>query len=161
MNRHVASAAFLAAALAAAPLAAEVAPGDIVWAEDGSIAESLTGTPGNAEEGQKIMTTNALGNCVACHQISAMPDVPFQGTIAPELEGAAERWSEAQLRGIVVDAKKTFPESFMPGMYKVGPFIRVGDAFKGTAPEGGPESVQPILSAQQVEDVVAYLMTLK
>ena len=161
MNRHVASAAFLAAALAAAPLAAEVAPGDIVWAEDGSIAESLTGTPGNAEEGQKVMTTNALGNCVACHQISTMPEVPFHGTIAPELEGAAERWSEAQLRGIVVDAKKTFPESFMPGMYKVGPFIRVGDGYKGTAPEGGPESVKPILTAQQVEDVVAYLMTLK
>lgn len=114
---------------------ADVAPTDVVWAEDGSIAESLTGTPGNVDEGKRIMTTNALGNCVACHTIATMPDVPFHGTIAPELQGSADRWTEAQLRGIVVDAKHTFPDSFMPGMYKVGPFIRPGVAFTAKAPE--------------------------
>ncbi len=159
MTRHVVTAAAavaLAAGIASAALA-EIAPADIKW-QDGAIAESLTGTPGDAESGKKIMTTNALGNCVACHSIATMPDVPFHGTIAPELAGAASRYSEAQLRGIVVDAKHTFEGSFMPGMYKVGPFIRPGDAYTGKA---APDALPPILNAQQVEDVVAYLMTLK
>lgn len=138
---------------------AEIAPDGVSWAEDGSISESLTGTPGNPDEGKVIMTTNALGNCVACHAVEAMPEVPFQGNIGPQLDGAADRWTEAQLRGIVVDAKRTFPDSFMPGMYKVGPFIRPGVAYTAKPPEK-PEDIQPILSAQQVEDVVAYLMTL-
>lgn len=143
----------------AAPAMAEIAPDQVPWAEDGSVPESLTGTPGDPDEGKVIMTTNALGNCVACHAIKAMPDVPFQGNIAPQLDGAADRWTEAQLRGIVVDAKHTFPESFMPGMYKVGPFIRPGVAYTAKPPEK-PEDIKPILSSQQVEDVVAYLMTL-
>ncbi|NHF74258.1 sulfur oxidation c-type cytochrome SoxX [Paracoccus xiamenensis] len=143
-----------------APAMAEILPGDVSWTEDGAIAESLTGTPGNADEGKVIMTTNALGNCVACHALDAMPDVPFQGNIGPQLDGAGDRWTEAQLRGIVVDAKHTFPDSFMPGMYKVGPFIRPGVAFTGKPPEA-PEDIKPILAAQQVEDVVAYLVTLK
>ena len=143
-----------------APAMAEIAPDGVPWSEDGSVSESLTGTPGNPEEGKVVMTTNALGNCVACHAIEALPDVPFQGNIGPQLDGAADRWSEAQLRGIVVDAKHTFPDSFMPGMYKVGPFIRPGVAYTAKPPEK-PEDIKPILSAQQVEDVVAYLMTLK
>lgn len=138
---------------------AEVAPGDITWADDGGIAQSLSDTPGDPENGKVVMTTNALGNCVACHSIATMPDVPFHGTIAPELQGAATRWTEAQLRGIVVDAKRTFPGSFMPGMYKVGPFIRPGVDYTGKAPDS-PDDIKPILTAQQVEDVVAYLMTL-
>lgn len=149
-----------AALFAAAAAQAEVAPGDVTFAEDGSIAEPLTGTPGNPDEGKVIMSTNALGNCVACHPIGAMSDVPFHGNIGPELNGAADRWTQAQLRGIVVDAKHTFPDSFMPGMFKVGPFIRPGAAFSGKAPDK-PEDLKPILTAQQVEDVVAYLMTLK
>lgn len=149
----------VAANLGAAAMA-ETLPNDVSWAEDGSISESLTGTPGNPDEGMVVMTTNALGNCVACHAIAVMPDVPFQGNIGPQLDGAAGRWTEAQLRGIVVDAKHTFPDSFMPGMYKVGPFIRPGIAYTAKPPEK-PEDIQPILSAQQVEDVVAYLMTLK
>ena len=143
-----------------APVMAEIAPADVPWAEDGSVPESLTGTPGNPDEGKVVMTTNALGNCVACHAIEALPDVPFQGNIGPQLDGAADRWTEAQLRGLVVDAKHTFPDSFMPGMYKVGPFIRPGVAYTAKPPEK-PEDIKPILSAQQVEDVVAYLMTLK
>lgn len=156
--QYVLMPAFLAASLGAAAVA-ETLPNDVAWAEDGSISESLTGFPGDPDEGRVIMTTNALGNCVACHTIAAMPDVPFQGNIGPQLAGAADRWTEAQLRGIVVDAKHTFPESFMPGMYKVGPFIRPGIAYTAKAPEK-PEDIKPILSARQVEDVVAYLMTL-
>lgn len=155
---------FLAFAFVAAsfglPALAEVAPDQVQWGEDGSVAESLTGKPGNAEEGKVVITTNALGNCVACHAISALPDVPFQGNVGPSLDGTATRWNEAQLRGIVIDAKHTFEGTIMPGMYKVGPFVRPGVAYTAKAPEA-PTDIKPVLTAQQVEDVVAYLVTLK
>lgn len=159
MMRYAVAAALVACGVGHAALA-EVAPADVVWGKDGSIAQSLTGTPGNVDEGKKVMTTNALGNCVACHKLAALPDVPFQGNIGPALDGAASRYREAQLRGIVVDAKHVFPDTIMPGMYKVGPFVRPGIAYTSKAPEK-PEDLKPILTAQQVEDVIAYLMTLK
>lgn len=141
----------------AAPGLTETAPAEVEFT-DGAVETSLTGAAGNPEEGVRIMTTNALGNCVACHQIAALPDVEFPGTIAPALDGAADRWSEAQLRGIVANAKMTFPDSFMPAFYKTEGFIRPGDGFTGKAPTG---DMAPILNAQQIEDVVAYLVTLK
>ena len=141
----------------AAPTFAEIAPGDVKY-EDGAIAQSLTGQPGDAASGEKIMTTAALGNCVACHVIGAMPNVEFPGNIGPPLDGAAARWEEAQLRGIVANAKMTFEGSFMPAFYKSSGYIRPGDAYTGKAAQ---EPLPPILTAQQVEDVVAYLLTLK
>lgn len=151
---------WLAAALVAAvalPASAETGPKDVVF-EEGAVAQSLTGVPGDAAEGAKVMSTNALGNCVACHTIEAMPDVQFPGNIGPPLDGAGDRWDEAQLRGIVANAKMTFDGTFMPAFYKVDGFVRPGAAFTGKAPEG---DLPPILSAQQIEDVVAYLLTLK
>jgi sulfur-oxidizing protein SoxX len=135
---------------------AETAPADVMF-EEGAVAQSLTGAPGNAEEGATVISTRALGNCVACHSISAMPDAAFQGNVGPSLDGAGGRWSEAQLRGIVSDAKMTFEGTIMPSFYKTGPYIRPGDAFTGKAPEG---DLAPMLTGQQIEDVVAYLMTL-
>lgn len=142
---------------AATPALSEMAPKDVAYVE-GAVEASLTGTPGNPDEGVKVMTTNALGNCVACHQVNAIPNVQFPGNIAPPLDGVADRWSEAQLRGIVANAKMTFEGSFMPAFYKTEGFIRPGAAYSGKAPEG---DLPPILSAQQIEDVVAFLMTLK
>lgn len=142
---------------AVTPAMSETAPSAVTY-EEGAIAQSLSGQPGDPAMGAKIMTTNALGNCVACHQIGAMPDVPFQGDIAPVLDGAADRWTEAQLRGIVANAKMTFDGTFMPAFYKTEGFIRPGNGYTGKAPEG---ELPPILNAQQIEDVVAYLLTLK
>jgi sulfur-oxidizing protein SoxX len=139
------------------PALAETAPKDVAY-EEGAVAASLTGTPGNAEEGMKVMTTAALGNCVACHALGTMPEVQFQGDIAPPLDGAADRYSEAQLRGIVANAKMTFEGSFMPAFYKTEGFTRPGGGYTGKAPEG---DLPPILTGQQIEDVVAYLVTLK
>lgn len=156
MKRHLAllvSATGFAATLAHA----DVMPTDVAFGETGEVEVSLTGAPGNPEEGSKIATTRALGNCVACHQISSNK-ADFQGNVGPVLDGAADRYSEAQLRGIVIDAKHTFADSVMPGMYKTGPFIRPGDGYTGKA---APADLPPILTAAQVEDVVAYLMTLK
>ena len=136
---------------------AQVAPGDVVFGEMGEIEASLTGTPGNPEEGLKVMTNRGLGNCVACHKVGQLPDVPFQGEVGPELTWSGER-SEAELRGIVANAKMMFPDTVMPAFYKTEGFTRPGDGYTGKA---APETIEPILSAQQIEDVVAFLLTLK
>lgn len=156
MTRQLWLASVMAMAIAA-PATSETAPTSVAYSE-GAIAQSLSGQPGDPAMGAKIMTTNALGNCVACHQIGAMSDVPFQGTIAPPLDGVADRYDEAQLRGIVANAKMTFEGSFMPAFYKTEGFTRPGDAYTGKA---APADLPPILNAQQIEDVVAYLLTLK
>lgn len=143
--------------LAGITAAGEVAPKDVVF-EEGAIAVSLTGVPGNPEEGAKVISTRSLGNCVACHQISAMPQAQFQGNVGPSLDGAADRWTEAQLRGMVTNAKIMFEGTRMPAFYKVDGFIRPG---VGYTKEPATEPLPPILTAQQIEDVVAYLMTLK
>lgn len=156
MKRHAVPT-VLAAVLAAGSAAGEVSP-TMVTFESGAVATSLSGQPGDPARGAEIMTTASLGNCVACHHIGAMPDVQFPGNIGPELDGAADRWTEAQLRGIVTNAKMTFEASFMPAFYKTEGFVRPGAAYTGKAPDS---ALPPILSAQQVEDVVAYLLTLK
>lgn len=155
---------FISAALAMAVMGAsanaEVKPGDIVWQDDIAIAESLTGVPGDAARGAEVLSKRSLGNCVACHQNSAMPDVAFQGNVAPTLDGVGARWSEAELRGIVANSKRAFPGSFMPVFYNDNPadYNRPGDAY--TAKAYNPETFSTLLTAQQIEDVVAYLVTL-
>lgn len=137
--------------------AADVPPGSVEF-KDGAVATSLSGAAGVVEDGIKVASTRGLGNCVACHKIAALPKVAFQGEIGPALDGAAGRWNEAQLRGIVANAKMTFDGSMMPSFYKEAGYIRPGDAFTGKA---GKEPLAPLLTAQQIEDVVAFLLTLK
>ncbi len=130
---------------------------DVVFGEYGEVEESLTGTAGNAEEGAAIFGDKKRGNCVACHLVASNP-ADFPGTVGPELSEVGSYRSEAELRGIVADAKKTFEGSMMPSMYKTSGYIRPGDAFTGKA---GTEPLPPLLTAQQIEDVVAYLLTLQ
>ena len=160
MKRNIPIAAGIAAGLVAISglVLAEVAPVDVVLGDYGDVAESLTGTPGDPANGIVVMTTRSQGNCVACHQVSALMEVAaFHGEVGPSLDGTGSRWDAAQLRGILVNAKMTFPDSVMPAFYRVDGFIRPGDAFTGKAPEG---ELPPLLTAQQIEDVVAYLLTL-
>ncbi|RMD94756.1 MAG: sulfur oxidation c-type cytochrome SoxX [Alphaproteobacteria bacterium] len=151
-------AATLAFAGAAAAQADVVAPIDVVYDENGAVAQSLTGVPGDPAAGAKVMTTRGLGNCIACHQVTALKEYPFHGNVGPSLDGVADRWNEAQLRGIVAYAKKTFPETVMPSFYKDRGFIRPGIGFTG---KPAKEPLDPLLTAQQIEDVVAFLLTLK
>lgn len=146
------------AASAGLAMAGEMAPADVKFDDYGAVAQSLTGVPGDPAEGRKVLAAKSLGNCVACHQISEMSDVPFQGEVGPSLDGTGSRWDEAGLRGIVVNAKMTFDGSVMPAFYKNSGYIRPGDAYTGKA---APADLSTLLTAQQVEDVVAYLMTLK
>ncbi|MEO0938063.1 MAG: sulfur oxidation c-type cytochrome SoxX [Pseudomonadota bacterium] len=155
MKHLITSAAVLGMAAAAA-FADGVAPTEVTFTE-GAIATSLSGVPGDAERGAVIMNKGA-GNCIACHQVDALSHLPFHGEIGPPLNGVADRWSEAELRGIVADAKVMFEGSMMPSFYRVSGFTRLGNAYTGKAHEG---EVAPLLTGQEIEDVVAFLMTLE
>ncbi|MGB5868859.1 MAG: sulfur oxidation c-type cytochrome SoxX [Albidovulum sp.] len=135
----------------------EVLPTAVVFT-DGAVAQSLSGVSGDPVNGRAIVGDKKQGNCVACHQVTDLLDVPFHGEIGPMLDGAGDRWTEAELRGIVSNAKIMFEDSMMPSFYKTEGFIRPGNAYTG---EAADDTFGPILSAQQIEDVVAYLSTLK
>ena len=151
------TAAVLAGTIASSAYAEEVSPTAVSFNE-GSVEQSLSGAAGDATNGRQIVGDKKQGNCVACHQVSDLADVPFQGEIGPPLDGAGERWSEAELRGIVANAKMMFEDSMMQSFYKTEGFIRPGNGYTG---EAADDTFGPILTAQQIEDVVAYLGTLK
>jgi sulfur-oxidizing protein SoxX len=115
-----------------------------------SIAASLTGAPGDRARGRAIVTNRQVGLCLLCHS-GPFPEERLQGTLAPDLKGVAARWSEAQLRLRIVDAAVINPNTIMPPYYRVEGLQRVAPAFRG----------KPILTAEQIEDVLAFLMTLK
>lgn len=148
----------MVAVSAVGAFAGEIAPGDVAF-EDGAVAQSLSGVAGDAASGREIVGSKSLGNCVACHAVTDLAEVPFHGEIGPMLDGAGDRWSAAELRGIVANAKVMFEDSMMPSFYKVDGFTRPGDAYTGKAAD--PATFGPLLTAQQIEDVVAYLSTLK
>jgi sulfur-oxidizing protein SoxX len=114
-----------------------------------AIPASLTGAPGNADRGLAIVTNRQTGLCLLCH--TGPYTERFQGTMAPDLSGAGARWSEGQLRLRMVDAARINPDTIMPPYYRVEGLNRVSPGFRG----------KTILSAEQIEDVVAYLVTLK
>jgi sulfur-oxidizing protein SoxX len=115
-----------------------------------AIPASLTGAAGDAERGLKIVTNRQVGLCLLCHS-GPYPQERFQGTMAPDLKGAGSRWNEGQLRLRIVDAARLNPATIMPPYYRVDGLNRVAPGFRG----------KPILTAEQIEDVVAYLVTLK
>ncbi|MCF2904136.1 sulfur oxidation c-type cytochrome SoxX [Octadecabacter sp. CECT 8868] len=136
---------------------AQTAPNDVTFGDYGEIEVSLSGEAGDAERGLEVMVSRGKGNCIACHEVTALQEYPFHGEVGPMLDGAGDRWTEADLRGIVANAKNVFPESIMPAFYRTDGFTRPGDAYTGRAAEG---DLDPLLTAQEIEDVVAYLMTL-
>lgn len=140
-----------------AVFAGDVKPTEVAFT-DGAVEQSLTGVKGDPANGRAIVGDKGQGNCVACHQVSDLADVPFQGGIGPMLDGTGDRWTEAELRGIIANAKVMFEGSMMPAFYKTEGYTRPGNAYTGKAPD---DTFGPLLTAQEVEDVVAYLSTLK
>ncbi|MBY6158576.1 sulfur oxidation c-type cytochrome SoxX [Pseudooceanicola nitratireducens] len=138
--------------------AEEVAPADVVFDEYGAVAKSLTGVPGDPAKGAEVMASKKIGNCVACHAVAQLSETPFHGEVGPELSWTGEARSEAELRGILVNSKKTFEGTVMPAYYKTTGFIRPGEGF---TKKPAQEPLPPLLSAQQIEDTIAFLMTLK
>jgi sulfur-oxidizing protein SoxX len=149
--------AIAAGALASAAYAEEIAPTAVSFT-DGAVEQSLTGVAGDVTNGRALVGDKGAGNCVACHAVSDLANVPFQGNIGPMLDGAGDRWSQAELRGLIVNAKVMFEGSMMPSFYRTEGYTRPGNAYTGKAAD---DTFAPLLSAQQVEDVVAYLATLK
>ena len=118
--------------------------------DDNTIPESLTGKPGDPVEGRKLAVNRRLGNCLACHTMP-IPEQSFHGEVGPTLMGVASRMSEGEIRLRVVNPKVANPGTIMPAFYRTEGFHLVLKNFRD----------QTILTAQQVEDVVAYLMTLQ
>ena len=128
-----------------------VKPGEVKIV-DGALAKPLTDKAGDPAKGRQWFMGRKLGNCLACHVNSDLADQPYHGEVGPPLDGVAGRWSAEELRAIVVNSKEALsPETIMPAFYRDSGYHRVAEKFQG----------KTILSAQQVEDVVAYLMTLK
>ncbi|MCZ6894032.1 MAG: sulfur oxidation c-type cytochrome SoxX [Gammaproteobacteria bacterium] len=117
--------------------------------ENFAITEPLTGEAGDPERGQSVMIERDLGNCLGCHEVPV--DAEFFGTTGPTLAGVGDRLTPAQLRLRLVDSKQFNPMSMMPSYYKTEGLHRVQKEFEG----------KTVLSAQQIEDIIAFLVTLK
>jgi sulfur-oxidizing protein SoxX len=132
---------FAAMTLAAEPAAAPIAAD-----------RSLTGRPGDPRRGQAVVMDSRTGNCIVCHamRIAELPPGAF-GDLGPSLEGVGSRLTAPALRQRIVDSRTVFPDTLMPPYFSTRGLERVQRRYAG----------KTILSAQQVEDVVAYLESLK
>ncbi len=142
-----------AGAFALSAMAGEAtAPSAVMMNDAFAVEKSLTGTPGDATAGRDWFTNRKLGNCLACHQNTDLASEPFHGEVGPALDGAGDRWETAQLRAIITNPKKVFGDrTIMPAFYSDRVGARTASKFQG----------KTILSAQQVEDIIAYVSTLK
>jgi len=121
-----------------------------VIVDDMSIPKSLTGKAGDPANGRTVAINRTKGNCLACHAMP-IPEQQFHGETGPSLYGVGNRLSEGELRLQLVNSKVTNENTMMPSFYRTHGFYRPLKKFAG----------KPILSAQEVEDIVAYLKTLK
>ena len=115
-----------------------------------SIPASLTGAKGDPARGRAIVANRQVGLCLLCHS-GPIPEERFQGNLAPDLTPVGARLSEGQIRQRIVDPTKVNPQSIMPAYYKSEGLVRVAPAYRG----------KTVLTAEQIEDIVAYLLTLK
>jgi len=115
-----------------------------------AIAASLTGQKGDPQRGQAVVASRQTGLCLLCHA-APIPETRLQGNIGPDLKGVATRWSEGQLRLRIVDSSKVNPDTIMPSYYRFDNLTRVVAGFRD----------KPVLTPEQIEDVIAYLLTLR
>ena len=124
-----------------------------------SILKSLTGVKGSPKRGEALMIDPNKGNCLQCHALDFFhekakknPNVyGGMGEIGPTLDGVASRYKVSQLRLILVNAKLVFPETIMPAYYRVEGLTRVGEAYND----------EPIMTAEEIEDILSFLVQLK
>jgi sulfur-oxidizing protein SoxX len=115
-----------------------------------SIPTPLTGAKGDPTRGRAIVTNRQVGLCLLCHS-GPFPEERLQGTMAPDLMGAGGRSTEGQLRLRIVDAARLNPATIMPPYYRIDGLFRVAPSLRG----------KPLLTAEQIEDVVAFLLTMR
>ena len=121
----------------------------IIWDGD-AIPSSLSGQPGDPIKGRTIVTSRQTGLCILCHA-GPFPEERFQGNLAPDLKLSVTNLSAAQLRARLVDPSKTNTNTIMPAYFRIDHLQRVAPPFAG----------KTVLSAQEIEDVIAYLLTIK
>jgi len=124
-------------------------PNAVVVTAD-AILEPLTASPPDPTRGRTIVLDRANGNCLICHKVP-VPAELFQGDLGPDLTGIGKRLTLPQLRLRLVDQSRLNPATMMPPFYRVDGLTRVAPRYKN----------MPVLSAQEIEDVVAYLATLR
>jgi sulfur-oxidizing protein SoxX len=112
-------------------------------------AQSVATTSGDPARGREIVTDRTRGLCLLCHS-GPFPEIPLQGDLAPSLAGAGARLDASELRLRITDSRRVNPETIMPPYGSTDGLVRVGERWRGT----------PILDPQEIEDVVAYLLTL-
>ena len=117
---------------------------------DDAISKSLTGKLGNAESGRKLAINRKKGNCLACHKMPIY-EQQFHGNVGPRLHGVGNRLTEGQIRLQIVNSKILNEGTIMPAFYVNTGFNRVLKKFKGKS----------LLSASEIEDLVAYTVSLK
>lgn len=115
-----------------------------------AIDRPLTGRSGDAARGEALVADRRYSLCLLCH-VGPFPEPHAQGTLAPDLHGVGARLTEGQLRLRVVDMRRIVPESIMPSYYRVDGLERVAAPWQG----------KPVLTAEEIEDVIAFLVTLK
>ncbi len=115
-----------------------------------AIPEPLTDSPGDPVRGQRLVRDREVGNCLICHRVPE-PQERFQGDLGPDLAGVGAALTAGQLRLRVVDQSRLNPATLMPPYYRIGNLTRVAERYRN----------RPVLTAQEVEDVVAYLQTLR
>jgi len=129
------------------PLSVHADPATVPGVE---LTAALTAQPGDTVRGRAIVASRQSGLCLLCHS-GPFPEERFQGNLAPELSGIAQRLSGGELRARIVDARRLNPDTIMPPYFSTDGLARVAGSFAG----------QTLLTAQQIEDVIAYLQSLK
>ncbi len=140
---------FLAGLLVAMAVANTAMAQSVIVAGD-AVPQSLTGSAGDAARGRAIIVDRQKGFCLLCHG-GPFSEEPLQGNLAPSLAGAGSRWTEGQLRLRLMDNKRVNADSIMPAYHRIEGLQRVAPAWRD----------KPILSAQEIEDMLAFLKGLK
>ena len=119
-----------------------------VQIEGDAITAPLNGKSGDPVRGQEVFVSREEGHCVLCHQITGL-EAEFQGNVGPALTGIGTRLNADQIRYRIIDAQSVWPDTVMPSYYRTGGLRQVGKAYRSA----------PALTAQQIEDLVAFLET--